>query len=647
MVKITDPLTINKMEIANRYVAAPMLTDTLDALGYVNERYIHTMIDTAKGGWGLVWVQAAMVHPTGQVVRNQIAIYDDSYTPGLFELASEIKRQGPKVGIQLFHAGALATPKVLRTPDRTPVSASPVPSFLNPAVKCRELSDKEIWELIDCYGAAAARAKEAEFDCVEIHACHGSLINQFIAPRVNKRTDVWGQNKLLFLTSVIESVRKNVGPDFPVVVRWSVDEHSPVGYTVDDTCKTYVPAIVKAGADAIDCTSGCVDVSGFWVIQPTYWEQGCLVKEARRVKEVAGVPVGTVGKIMDPKMAERIIEEGSADWVQLGRPSWADTHYAKKALEGRYEDVRKCIACDWCTYLYLAVKNVVARCAVNWEFGREIRYLELKKAEKPKDVLIVGGGIAGMEAARVATLRGHRVTIYEKKKLGGIINIASDIPYLYTTDLKQIADWLITQNRKLGVEVKEQEVTPELVEKLNPDAVIVATGSLPLIPDIPGIRGPNVITLDDYLWEKPELGKKIVVLGGVEGAEISVSLARQNKSVTLVSETDNIIGAPYLFNPMRTAALLLVYIPEAKVNVITNAKVKEITKDGVRILDKEGKEQFLEADNVVLAFGRKPVDELAKALRGKVKELYTIGDCVKPGAVYNAIDDANHVARLL
>lgn len=647
MAKISEPFYINKLRIANRFVAEPMLTDTLDPEGYVNERYLKTMAETAAGGWGLVIVQASTVHLSGQVVRNELAIHDDTCVPGLYELSETIKKYGPRVAIQLFHAGAIAHPKVLRTKDKIPVAPSPMPSFLNPSVMARELKDTEIEELIDCYGAAAARAKEAGFEAVEVHACHGSLPHQFLSPRLNKRTDEWGKNRLLFLTKIIESIRKNVGPDFPIISRISVDEHYTPGFSVEDTVKYTVPALEKAGVNAIDCSSGSVDASGIWVIQPLYMDQGCLVKEARRVKEVAKVPVGTVGKIMDPKMAERIIAEGSADWVGLGRPSWADPHYAKKTLEGKYEEVRKCIGCDYCTWTYI-ILNVPARCSVNWEFGIEVRVPEIKKVEEPKNVLIVGGGVAGMEAARILALRGHNVMLYEKKDaLGGLVNIASDIPYLYTLDLRHMVDWLTTQVKKLEIEVKlGEEVTPELVDKLNPDVAVIATGSIPHIPDIQGIKGPNVITLDDYLWQKPELGKEVVVLGGTEGAEVSVSLARQGKKVTLVSEAADVVQAPYLYNPIRVA-LLKSYLAGDGVKMITDAKVTEVAKDGVKIVDKEGKERFIKADNVISAFGRKAFDELAKALEGKVPELYKIGDCVRPSYIFRAIDDANHVARTI
>jgi len=277
-----------------------------------------------------------------------------------------------------------------------------------------------------------------------------------------------------------------------------------------------------------------------------------------------------------------------------------------------------------------------------------VRVPEIKKVEEPKNVLIVGGGVAGMEAARILALRGHNVMLYEKKDaLGGLVNIASDIPYLYTLDLRHMVDWLTTQVKKLEIEVKlGEEVTPELVDKLNPDVAVIATGSIPHIPDIQGIKGPNVITLDDYLWQKPELGKEVVVLGGTEGAEVSVSLARQGKKVTFVSEAADVVQAPYLYNPIRVA-LLKSYLAGDGVKMITDAKVTEVAKDGVKIVDKEGKERFIKADNVISAFGRKAFDELAKALEGKVPELYKIGDCVRPSYIFRAIDDANHVARTI
>ncbi|MFX1519398.1 MAG: FAD-dependent oxidoreductase [Promethearchaeota archaeon] len=659
MPKITDPIKFGKMELENRYVAAPMLTDTLTEDGCFTERYLKTMSYTAQGGWGLVMVQATAVHPSGTVVRNELAAYDDKHTAGLYEIADAIKREGPHCGIQIFHGGAIAHPLVIRRsidapppdlPLKTPVAPSPLNSFLNPAAKCHVLTHEEILGLIDCYGAAAGRAKEAGFECVEVHACHGSLPHQFRTPRCNTRTDEWGQDKHLFIKKIAEAVRKNVGPDFPFWFRISADDHAAPGtpgYTLEDTATKLVPDLEKAGVAAIHSSSGSVDVSGIWVIQPLYWEQGCLVKEAKRLKEAATVPVGTVGKIMAPEMAARIIEEESADWIALGRPAWADPWYPKKHFEGRPEDVRRCIACDWCTYLYI-LANVPARCSVNYSFGREIRYPPdefLTPAEIPKDVLVIGGGVAGMETARVATLRGHNVTLYEKRReLGGIMRYASDIPYLYTGDLMQIATWQMTQLEKLGVEIKlGEEVSVDLVDKLNPDVVVVATGGVSPKPTrIPGIG--RAITFDEYLMQKPELGQDVVVLGGYEGAEAATSIGKQDKNVTLVSESDSITEAAYFFNIIRVAALTLVLMPQGNVKTITNAKIKEITADSVRI-EVEGAEQVLKADSVVTCFPREPVRDLYSALKGKVPELYHAGDCVKAGATWNAIDDGNWIGR--
>ncbi len=660
MPQIFDPISFGRMKLENRYIAAPMLTDTLDEDGSMTERYLETMKYTAKGGWGLVLCQATQVHPSGQVVRNELAAYDDKFTPGLYEVAETIKREGPHAGIQLFHGGALCHPLVIRKtvdapspefPPETPVAPSPIKSFLNPAVTCKELTHEEILELVECYGAAAGRAKEAGFECIEIHACHGSLPHQFRTPRNNLRDDEWGQDKHLFIKKIAESVRKNVGPDFPWWFRISADDHAAPGtpgFTLEDTATKLVPVLEKAGVAAIHSSSGAVDASGVWVIQPLYWEQGCLVPEAKRLKEVATVPVGTVGKIMAPEMAARIIEEESADWVALGRPAWADPWYPKKHFEGRPEDVRRCISCDWCTYLYI-LANVPARCAVNYSFGRETRYPPdeyLQPAETPKDVLVIGGGVAGMEAARVAALREHNVTLYEKdNELGGIMRYASDIPYLYTGDLMQIATWQMTQLEKLGVEVKLGEaVTVDLVDRINPDVVVVATGGVSPKPTrIPGIE--RAITFDEYLMKRPELGKDVVVLGGYEGAEASVSIARQDKNVTMVSESGSITEAAYFFNLLRVVPLTLFFMPDANVKSITNATIKEITADSVRI-EVEGAEKVLKADNVVTCFPREPVGmALYNSLKGKVPELYKAGDCVKAGATWNAIDDGNWIAR--
>ena len=351
-----------------------------------------------------------------------------------------------------------------------------------------------------------------------------------------------------------------------------------------------------------------------------------------------------VGKINDPRLVRRYIEQGMCDIVNLSRQSIADPDFPKKMLAGRDDEIRKCIYCNWCLWT-ASQGNWTVECAINYEQGRS-REAQITKAEKPKRVLVVGGGVGGMEAARVSNLRGHDVTLWEKgPQLGGLAAMVSSMPKIFVRSLKNPVQWLSRHLKKQKVKVElNREVTVEAVEEAKPDVVLVATGSRPASPDIPGVNSDNVFTMDDYLAGKAKLGQKVAVLGGGYASEIAVSIARGGKEVALISEGgfDSLTAAPYLFDGLRN---LMLFGFLAEVKAITDVKYKEITKEGVKYVDAEGKEQLVSADTVILATGRVPNRELYDALVGKVPELYDIGDCWRPDKIGTAIHDAARIAR--
>lgn len=647
MPKITDPIQIGKLALRNRYVKAPTVCGHATEEGYVSDRLLDLYEAEARGGVGLVICHASYIRSDGQGFRCQMGNYDDKCINGLNRLAEAIQGAGARAAIQIFHAGAIAQPKIIG--GRTPVSPSSIPLFLDPTQKTRSLEDEEVDDLARLFGVACARAKEAGFDAVEIHACHGSLIQQFLSPSFNHRSDRWGQDRLLFPRRVIQEVRKAVGPDYPLLWRISAEEFIGVkGFTLKDTVETFLPAYLQEGIDCVDVSAGGImgTESLCATIPPLYYPHGTNVPFATEIKKVTSLPVIGVAKIMEPQLAAKLVEDGKLDLVALCRPMMSDPEYPRKAFEGRTDEIRKCIGCNYCI-ARLTRRQVGAKCAVNPDYGARDPY-QLIPAGKPKRVLIVGGGVGGMECGRVATLRGHQVTLCEAENtLGGMVNAASGHPRLFTRDLQHIVEYLSTMIKKLNVKVElGKRATAEEVVAGGYDAVVIATGSRPKPSSIPGIEQSHVVANEVYLKRKPPLGQKVVVLGGHEGAETAISLAREGKEVTLIEEGNGVGTPSYIVDGLRTL-LVLEYLEKDKVRILTGAKVQEITGQGVRVARSDGAQQLVEADHVIMALGRQADEDLYQALIGKVKELHRIGDCVTPRSIAEAVHEGNHLAKRL
>lgn len=640
MPKISDPIKIGKMEVKNRVVAAPTYCGYADEEGYVTQRLIDLYEERAKGGAGLVTVEVARIRPEDRMFHRMLGAHSDRHIPGLSELAYVIHLAGAKASLQIQHSGRQSNPQVTGVQPVAPSARAPFGG-----VTPRVLTTEECEELLEQFALAAGRVKAAGFDAVMYHGTHGFLIQQFMSSYTNDRQDKYG-DRLAFVTELIKKTRAVVGEDFPLIMRMSGDEFlGDKGITLEMCTREIVPALLKVGIDCIDVSAGVLETAEN-VCQPLYFPRGFLVHLAEGIREVSNVPVVAVGRINDPKLAERIIEDQRADMVALSRGLLADPAFPKKMLQGRYKEVRKCIACNACmdrTFLQYPV-----RCAVNPDFGREKDY-QIRPALKSKQVLVIGGGVGGMEAARVAALRCHAVTLYERdSKLGGLVNLASSLPRLYTRELNNIVEWLADQIKGLPIKVElGREVTVRLVEELKPEAVILATGSLLEVPDIPRRDKGLVTTLDDYLRGEIEVGQKVAVIGGAHGAEVSISLAREGKEVTLLESggPETIGAAPYL--DMVRKIVLFRYLQEEKVRVVTEVRIKEITEKGVNFTDKEGKEENLEVATVILAPGRRPNNELAKELKGKIQELFEIGDSVQPRRILSAVHEGAFVAREL
>lgn len=649
MPKVSDPIEIRGIKLRNRMAVAPALLNYSTPEGYVTTRMVTYHDRLAQGGWGFITVGVHSIERWQSISSQGGSIHEEACIPGLSEIARVIHKWHVPCSLQIMSAGMQSAvyPHLWRGwPGYDPrglVKGKLYGIFPYGAMTTEQCELEQ-----EKFTVAADRVKRAGFDAVTLHGASGFLIQQFLSPTTNKRTDKY-RDGLLWVTEMIRKVRAKVGSDFAIIMRGCGHEYTPGGYELDWYAKEACPAMVEAGIDALDITAGTQDPAGVvYVCPPIYQPMGLLIHIPEAIKKEVKVPVIGVGKINDPRMVRRYIEDGKCDIVSVCRQAIADPDFAKKTLIGEDDEVRKCIYCDYCGWT-CNIANSPSLCSINSEQGRPVE-TRLTKAEKPKKVLVVGGGVGGMEAARVADLRGHEVTLLERNpQLGGMVSVASRMPRIFLRNLNNPVEWLSWQLKKQGIKVElGKEVTAQTVADMKPDVVIVATGSRPAIPDMPGVKTSNVFTMDDYLTGKAKLGNKIAVLGGGYGVEIAVSIARDDKEVTLLVEggAEAATAAPYLFDYPRKV-MLQGFLTESKIKVVTEVKFREIGEKGVKYADKEGKEHIAEADTVIIATGRHPNRELVDALQGKVPELYEIGDCRQPDKIATAIHDAAHFARAI
>ncbi len=634
-----SPGRIGTLELKNRLVMPPMVLNYADAYGMVTERYVDHIERVARGGVGAIVLEASYVRKDGKGFMNELGVHDDACIPGLKKLSVAAHTHGAAIGIQLYHAGRQTSSKVSGT---QPIAPSPLP---DPTVNelPRELSIEEIPALVEAYGKAAARAKAAGMDFVELHGAHGYLITQFLSPFSNRRDDAYGgtpEKRMRFALEVYESVRRAVGAEFPVTIRLSGEEMVEGGLTLLDTV-AISKRLEEAGINAIHVSAGnYASYARGYMIPPMAMPDGTLAYLARAVKGSVNIPVITVAKIRDPKLAEKILKNGEADFVAVGRTLLADPEWPNKVKEERFDEINPCIACNQgCISRLFAQQDVW--CTVNPETGREGEFA--KPAAKKKTVVVVGGGPAGLSAAKTVALRGHRVTLYEKEeKLGGQLFAAEAAPH--RQGWQELREALVRDVKKLGVDLRlGSEFTPADLGAEKPDAVILATGSIATKPKIPGIGRTNVVTSRDLLEGRMEAkGGVVVVGGGCAGAQTAEYLAEKGHDVHIIEAA----GAIAADAPVDDRFLLLGRLDRLKVKIHTETALMSIGPNSVTVESPSGS-KMMPADTVVLCLGSYPSDGITAELKTLVKEVLVVGDAVSARRVTEAVAEGALAALAL
>jgi len=629
-----QPIQIGKLELKNRIVMLAMTTGYGELNETVSDRLITFFAERAKGGAGLIIVPFSPVRAGSPV---EPGLYDNGFIPGATRLTERVHAFGAKIAAQLI----ISYHVILNSGIPEVVGPSPVG---NQMMRCtpRPLTIDEIHGITEEYAKSARRAREAGFDAVEILVGAGYLLNRFLSPISNKRQDQYGgslENRMRIILDIIGSVRKAVGEGFPISVRLNLEEQMEGGHTVEDS-KGVVQILEKAGIQVINMYTGWHE-SSVPTVQPSL-PKGAFVHLAEKIKGWVRIPVIATNRINDPLVAEKILADGKADLIGMGRALLADPEFPKKAMEGRVEEIIPCIACSNCLTEIMAAyrqwgKPVATFCTVNPVAGKEGNYI-LQPAQRSKKVMVIGGGPAGLEAATTAAIRGHRVTLYDKgKESGGRLLLASVPPY--KSEMKTLAQSLAVRARRAGVRIRLQvEAGRETVESEKPDALVLALGATSRLPDIPGARGDNVVFAEEVLTgSKSVSGSVLVVGGGMVGCETAEFLLDQGKGATQVTVLEMLDRMANDISPTYRP-FFLARLKKKGMKMITGAKVEEITEKGVRVSQVDGS-KWIEGNAVVLAVGSTANRQLFEELKGIVPEVHAAGDCITPRMIKEAMEE--------
>jgi 2,4-dienoyl-CoA reductase-like NADH-dependent reductase (Old Yellow Enzyme family)/thioredoxin reductase len=625
--KIFEPTRVGQMSLRNRVVMPAMGTCFATEDGFVTEPQVLYYARRAEGGVGLIIVETTCIDdPKGRTIPFQLCIDDDKYIPALHRLAKAAQSHGAKIAIQLTHSGPSTHIEGL-----TKLAPSPVPLRHKPHDVPRELSKDEIGEIVEKFAQGARRAREAGFDAVELLCAHGYLLNRFLSPHANLRQDEYGngrEGRVRIVREIVERTAHMAGADFPVLCKVPGDDYVEGGITPDESveiCKM----LEQVGVRFLTVTGGSAEgrFGQFGMGRGQAWQ----VHLAEHVKKHVTIPVAGMGKIKSIHVAEAILAEGKADLVAMGRSLIADPDIVAKAERNQAHRITPCITCNHCLDR-IGYEGQPLRCSVNPMVGREYSSCAMP-ADRPRKVLVIGGGPAGMQAAATAASRGHHVVLIEKKdRLGGQLTVASIAPE--KGDIALFVDYLAQQLKETKVDVRvTTDATGGVVDGIGPQVVILASGALPLVPPIPGVDLSHVITAWEALADPARVGGTVVVVGGgMIGCEVARYLASKGKTVAIVEQLREVgsdIGPAMRRHEIES-------LTQIGVALVTEALAKEITNQGV-VVDVNGLSRIIPGETVVVAAGSKSAHEILDTLGAAKVEVVAIGDCLVPRRIVYAV----------
>lgn len=636
-----SPIRIGNIRLKNRIMSAPTSPSMISTEGHFTREMLAYLEKKAAGGASVITYGESIVHSaTGKSHNKQLQLDSFGVKQGLVSATRLIHNAGSYANIQLSHGGKYGGLVSVGGDQDNCATAYGASHEITPEGEVFEMPREMILEIVDSYGKAAKLCRDCGYDMVQIHAAHGWLFSQFLSLETNHRTDEFGgslENRARFLMMAIDAVRKAVGPRFPIELRMNGDDIT-AGLHIDDYIE--IAKMVDGKVDLINVSCGNhEDPEMFCRTHPSaFYPRGVNVYLAAEIKKHVKTPVACVGSLNDPAQMEEIIASGQADIVELGRALLADPNLPDKALHDQASDITPCIRCYEC--FGETTKSESVKCTVNPTLGQELSECYCRQMpNKVKKVLIAGGGPAGMEAAIIASKRGHDVTLVEKSdRLGGNLHPAGAA--YFKEDIRKLC--AVLENRVKAANVKvilNTEVTLAYVEQFDPDALIIAIGSNELKPPIKGIDGPNVIMAIDAELHPEKLGKRVAIMGGgLVGSEAAVGFAHEGKECSIIEMKKAVAEE---VNSFYRGGLLPQVMKAA--TVYTDTKVKEIVPNGV-LVEHDGKESVIEADTVVCALGFRAPYDMFDALCEKVDESYIIGDCKNVGQIYQAISQGYYTA---